>query len=60
MKALLLFAILLSLFFVPMASAEEVTIDVPFTVAEQNCETYYDPNRDGIEIMRCWFVNQIM
>jgi len=52
MKALLLFAIL-PLFFVPMAFAEEITIDVPFTVAQQNCETYYDPNRDGIEIMRC-------
>ena len=50
MKALLLFAILLPLFFIPMAFAEEITIDVPFTVAQQNCETYYDPDRDGIEI----------
>ena len=57
MKALLLFAML---GLIPMAFAEEITIDVPLPVAEQNCEQYYDPQQEGIDILRCWFVNEIM
>lgn len=47
------------------AHAEEITVDVPFKVAEQNngqqdCTRYFDPEDSRIQVMRCYFTNLVM
>jgi len=71
MKALLLFLALLVVPFIAIdmndnaAHAEEITIDVPFKVAEQEngqtaCTLYFDPDDSRIQVMRCYFTSLVM
>jgi len=70
MKALLLFLALLAPFIAigmnnNAAHAEEITIDVPFKVAQQEngrqaCTLYFDPEDSRVQVMRCYFTNLVM
>ena len=50
---------LLTMLTVPVY-AEETTIDVPFTIAEQECILLTDPDRPEFQAYRCWFTNEVM